>query len=84
MPVLFHVSDSLEGHRHCTYILSPQSELLMVKLLLAQTSEGLVLRIQGSIAQLCIPCHLVKKLVLWVHLTEGPTEDGAGGGGQGG
>lgn len=44
MPVLFHVSDSLEGHRHCTYILSPQSEVLMVKLLLAQTSEGLVLR----------------------------------------
>lgn len=43
----------LDGHRHYTYILSPHS-ILMVPRLLAQTSKGLVFRISGSLAQLCM------------------------------
>lgn len=34
----------LDGHRHCTHILSPHS-ILMVQRVSAQTSKGLVFRI---------------------------------------
>lgn len=78
MPVFLHISDCLE-RLHCTYTPSPEAEDLMLKLPFAQASQGCVSRIQESLAQLCSLCHLLKSIALWVHLNEGPTEDGGPG-----